>query len=211
MNVKLNQITDIKILGLSQITDILQRIFANRYSSMDICVLTNKKSDVCSLGPTNNDSLVQQIPVAHCPVYVFYSESVVTVTHFCWLLPYVFSSESVVTVTQFWWLYCCNQIALCDWNWLRTYLTALANFTVVKKQYPCNGCYVTCMFCNTNRFGGTQHQQLTHVHDKTEVGILLCVLTQLWGQINPLGFQTPVLDKYYDVFRWIKYFEFEFD
>ena len=83
------------------------------------------------------------------------------------------------------------------------YLTALANFTVVKKYYPCNGCYVTCMFCNMNRFGGTLsplHQILTPVHDKTEVGMLLYVLTQLWGQINPSGFQSPLLVKYYIVF-----------
>ena len=117
-------------------------------------------------------------------------------------------------MTQFQWLYCCNQIALREWNWLRKYLTALANFTVVKKWYPCNDCYVTCMFCNMNRFGGTLsplHQILTPVHDKTEVGMLLYVLTQLWGQINPSGFQSPLLVKYDIVFMWIKYFEFEFE
>ena len=65
-----------------------------------------------------------------------------------------------------------------------------------------------------NRFGGTLsplHQILTPVHDKTEVGMLLYVLTQLWGQINPSGFQSPLLVKYYIVFMWIKYFEFEFE
>ena len=112
------------------------------------------------------------------------------------------------------WLSSINQIALREWNWLRKYLTALANFTVVKKWYPCNDCYVTCMFCNMNRFGGTLsplHQILTPVHDKTEVGMLLYVLTQLWGQINPSGFQSPLLVKYDIVFMWIKYFEFEFE
>ena len=115
-------------------------------------------------------------------------------------------------MTQFRWLYCYNQIALCDWNWLRIYLIALANLTVVKKQYPCVGCYVTCMFCIMNRFGGTLsplHLTLTPVHDKTEVGLLVYVLTQLWGQINPSWFQSPLPFKYHNVFMWIKYFEFE--
>ena len=70
------------------------------------------------------------------------------------------------------------------------------------------------MFCNMNRLGGTLsplHQILTPVHDKTEVGMLLYVLTQLWGQINPSGFQSPLLVKYDIVFMWIKYFEFEFE
>ena len=41
--------------------------------------------------------------------------------------------------------------------------------------------------------------------------MLLYVLTQLWGQINPSGFQSPLLVKYDIVFMWIKYFEFEFE
>ena len=70
------------------------------------------------------------------------------------------------------------------------------------------------MFCNMNRFGGTLsplHQILTHVHDKTEVGMLLYVLTQLWEQINTSGFQSPLLVKYYNVFMLLKYFQFELE
>ena len=118
--------------------------------------------------------------------YVFASESIVTVTHFWWLLPHLFSSERVVTVTHFWRLVhhgkCCNSDPVpvtlllqsdctLGLKLTRKYLTALANLTVVKKQYPCNSCYVTCMFCNRNRFGGTLsplHQILFMIKQRFE-------------------------------------------
>ena len=76
-----------------------------------------------------------------------------------------------------------------------------------EKYYPCNGYCIMCMTCEVKRFGGTLpatplHQILTPVHNKTEVGILLYMLPHLWRQINPAGFQSPMIANYYNVFKW---------